>query len=930
MVVPEMVKKKPWQYATAVGAVAVMAVSLLNPANSAFGEPSSRDGSEQTAQLHSESDQESEELRGVPEHSAVTDPGKTGPSEDVVDEQPARKTRLKDIPASSFSFRSAAPLAVAGLNTDDLANASTCTPGEMTSLGSQGEVRFIKNGEVTRTFDLPYGDFRWNGANKTPQQTYPADTIFDSSGQVIYTPVFESIHATRASFEALARSDSKVYIIGRDKLPQGFYDENLRIYEYDTASEQWSTNVNAQQTPITWGEATWQKERIYQNRGPQGKHFGKSPKISASFTQNTKKPNDAEVKKFFANITSGTVISDGSYIFGGQSIRLKPGDVQNGPATTYQKIFAKKTDGSIVYLGHVTTQQTSTTAMGDFISGKDGSLYVAYGSIRNNVNPSGQTGGTSISLVKVSAQKMHELLNDPIATWNRTQNKWVRPGTSTEVALNAQRKINLALTNLEKNIETSSIFQDVPVITNNFAPAANGFAGLDITPDNKVVVAMLGNESGPTEIVGGQTYTAWYQFDPSVPRPVAERVYDNQHYTESSIWQKGGGSSNKTVTDMDGCPAIVPEKQFKVVKNLTNSARYYDQDQFGFTATVAGQNPLQGMRTTEATRFPFETISVNKAPVGAQVTFTEQFENNADPNNYTTRLMCVDAQQNEYLNVEGTTGTVTLSSNISGLLTCTFTNTAKDKPKYEVKVVKTLQTDTTPVPGTNVTFELYDLVHNQSLGQKATAQDGIAIWHNVPRGLYEVREIAAPFGYRKAEKQRIRVEPDSAVNGIVTVNVVNKPEPGSLIIEKVDAKQQNNHLAGTEWKLQRRDNGRWVDFATFADATSQTATNKYLDRDQHSGFIKIDKLPTGEYRLSETRAPEGYILPVGDENLREFTVSDTSPSTTYKILNHKLVAPSLPLTGGIGRDIFTFLGIGVLGMAAAVMLTYGYRRHKNQ
>ncbi|HFE2331320.1 TPA: SpaA isopeptide-forming pilin-related protein, partial [Streptococcus agalactiae] len=81
------------------------------------------------------------------------------------------------------------------------------------------------------------------------------------------------------------------------------------------------------------------------------------------------------------------------------------------------------------------------------------------------------------------------------------------------------------------------------------------------------------------------------------------------------------------------------------------------------------------------------------------------------------------------------------------------------------------------------------------------------------------------------------------------------------------------------------------------------------------------------YKLKETKAPEGYVIP--DKEI-EFTVSQTSyntkptditvdsaDATPDTIKNNK--RPSIPNTGGIGTAIFVAIGAAVMAFAVKGM-----------
>lgn len=180
-----------------------------------------------------------------------------------------------------------------------------------------------------------------------------------------------------------------------------------------------------------------------------------------------------------------------------------------------------------------------------------------------------------------------------------------------------------------------------------------------------------------------------------------------------------------------------------------------------------------------------------------------------------------------------------------------------------------------------------------------------------------------------------------------------------ILFDKMD-NTATNFLTGAKFKVQDGSD-KYLKF-------TKTYNNTYVYDDKGSagsveelevttdGPLRILGLDTGVYKLTETQAPQDYVLPTGyvTITLVDAQGSETGPdgkldaetkaeaNGTYKIqdtetinsqtqfhfvlLNSKPGDLNLPVTGGMGTLIFTIAGIAVMG--GAVML-FMYGRKKN-
>lgn len=155
---------------------------------------------------------------------------------------------------------------------------------------------------------------------------------------------------------------------------------------------------------------------------------------------------------------------------------------------------------------------------------------------------------------------------------------------------------------------------------------------------------------------------------------------------------------------------------------------------------------------------------------------------------------------------------------------------------------------------------------------------------------------------------------ERAKTATVTVtNTLNK-KPGSISWKKVDA-DTGALLPGSEWTLIGPD-----------EKTTRDITQA------NNGEFKLENLEWGTYKLVEKLAPAGYLL---DETQRTITIGDFDGENDVldgdlgSIGNTKVVAPNIPLTGGISRDAYVYAGLMTLVVGLAVTGAYSVRRKSN-
>lgn len=162
----------------------------------------------------------------------------------------------------------------------------------------------------------------------------------------------------------------------------------------------------------------------------------------------------------------------------------------------------------------------------------------------------------------------------------------------------------------------------------------------------------------------------------------------------------------------------------------------------------------------------------------------------------------------------------------------------------------TLEKDstTTHKPLAGGVFQLYDK-NGVRLGSPVVSdQNGRIQFTGLVYGSYILKEVEAPEGHTVS---------DELLNGkIITVNaettaadsvVILENDPTKVTLVKQDG--EGNSLAGAVFSLEISQNGAWT----------RIREDEALVSGQ-DGSLVIEGLAEGDYRITETKAPEGYIL----------------------------------------------------------------------
>uniref|UniRef100_UPI0024145B01 MSCRAMM family protein n=1 Tax=Actinomyces minihominis TaxID=2002838 RepID=UPI0024145B01 len=160
--------------------------------------------------------------------------------------------------------------------------------------------------------------------------------------------------------------------------------------------------------------------------------------------------------------------------------------------------------------------------------------------------------------------------------------------------------------------------------------------------------------------------------------------------------------------------------------------------------------------------------------------------------------------------------------------------------------------------------------------------------------------------------------------------VPNVRIPGKVSWQKVDESDRSKLLGGSEWQLVGPA-GEESKIQGIEDCVASSAGDcSGLDKDPVAGKFKLEGLAWGDYTLTETKAPAGYVKSdckytftieaanAGKSVTLEPEGSDCDLGDNNAIPNKQAEGPSLPLTGGASAFMIIAISLGLLGMAATL------------
>lgn len=203
----------------------------------------------------------------------------------------------------------------------------------------------------------------------------------------------------------------------------------------------------------------------------------------------------------------------------------------------------------------------------------------------------------------------------------------------------------------------------------------------------------------------------------------------------------------------------------------------------------------------------------------------------------------------------------------------------------------------------------------------------------------------ASYSYKLTEGGAVQTgNTISSISDGNAMTVTNTRKVTDIQLKKV-AKGSTQLLPGASFKLYIKNSEGVYESNEQIDATKEETTLMLTD-----GTLTIEGLPSGDYKLTEIKPPDGYIIQTRDifftvnANGTGDVITATAGQTPFDSQNigartegtnlDTLVIPNtpgerLPHTGGTGTFIYTLGGIALL-MASALMYIFRMRRRERR
>ena len=277
-----------------------------------------------------------------------------------------------------------------------------------------------------------------------------------------------------------------------------------------------------------------------------------------------------------------------------------------------------------------------------------------------------------------------------------------------------------------------------------------------------------------------------------------------------------------------------------------------------------------------------------------------------------------EASNDPYWECDASVKTVTVTAN--GTATVTVSNTHKGRGK----IIKAM-----PDGGSTAgwEFEVYS-GDNKLLGTFTTGEDGTVLTDYLLPGTYTVKETipeGSPYTCDAPNPKTLTI----IAGQTAEVTFTNRMKPGEILIQKVDI--HGEPLAGAEFLLEWSEDGQQWQTATYTDSldvqegtcTSEGFVEGKLTTGE-DGLVRFTGLSPGSlYRVTETKAPEGYQLL--SEPVHEGSIQKVGE---YFIQLTVVNAPvfQLPMTGSTGYSAMTAVQVGICVILLIILFRLAKKR----
>ena len=597
------------------------------------------------------------------------------------------------------------------------------------------------------------------------------------------------------------------------------------------------------------------------------------------------------------------------------------------------QIVKTTTNGGTVAGWHFEVKNSSGTVIGNYVTDSTGIITL-------NLEP-----GTYTVTETDGDQQYWE--NDP----NPSRTVTVKAGETAKVTFKNQYKGAAQIIKATTNGGTVAgwhfeVKNSSGTVIGNYVTDSTGIISLDLEPGTYTVTETDGesqywqNDPNPTKTVtvkAGQTakvtFTNKYQGEAQIIKTATNGgTVAGWHF---EVKNSSGTVVGNYVTDSTGVIALALEPGTYTVTETDGEKEYWENDanpsktvtvKAGQTAKVTFTNKWLGKAKVIKTATNGGTVEGWTFTIqNTSGTFVGKYTTDADgliavnlePGTYTVQETPVD---DPYWVCDTEVKTITVKAGETASVSF------KNQYVGRAKIIKTLEDpDSGTVEGW--TFEVKASDGNL-IGTYTTGADGTIVCDLTP-GTYTVTEILEEGSYWECVSgltQTVTVKGGQTAE----VTFTNALRPADILVYKVDT--LGAPLAEAEFLLEWSEDGTNWQPVTYTDSENVTkgaCTSAGLVDGKlvsgRDGVVHFTGLhPELQYRLTETKAPEGYHL-LGEPAYEGGITPDETLTVELTVVNAPVF--ELPMTGSTGSTVATVLQIaGALVLLTALLYIVKKRR----
>ena len=597
------------------------------------------------------------------------------------------------------------------------------------------------------------------------------------------------------------------------------------------------------------------------------------------------------------------------------------------------QIVKTTTNGGTVAGWHFTVKNSSGTVIGNYVTDSTGIITL-------DLEP-----GTYTVTETDGAKQYWE--NDP----NPTRTVTVKAGETAKVTFKNQYKGTAQIIKATTNGGTVAgwhfeVKNSSGTVIGNYVTDSTGIITLNLEPGTYTVTETDGesqywkNDPNPTKTVtvkAGQTakvtFTNKYQGEAQIVKTTTNGgTVAGWHF---EVKNSSGTVIGNYVTDSTGIIALALEPGTYTVTETDGEKEYWENDanptktvtvKAGQTAKVTFTNKWVGKAKVIKTATNGGSVKGWTFTIkNASGTFVGKYTTDADglivanlePGTYTVQETPVD---DPYWVCDTEVKTITVKAGETASVS--FRNEYVGR----AKIIKTLEDpDSGTVEGWTFEVKASD---GTLIGTYKTGADGTIVCDLIP-GTYTVTEILEEDSYWECVTD---ISQTVTVKGGQTAEVTfkNVLRPADILVYKVDV--LGAPLAEAEFLLEWSEDGTNWQPVTYTDSenvTRGTCTSVGLVDGKlvsgRDGVVHFTGLhPELQYRLTETKAPEGYHL-LGEPAYEGGITPDETLTVELTVVNAPVF--ELPMTGSTGSTVATVLQIaGALVLLTALLYIVKKRR----